>query len=265
MEVLDAQVGLVFLAYPANAALNALVSEISAAPPAWKVITEDNVEHALWPAPAERVDAIRDAFVDIPALYIADGHHRSAAASRVHQKRNSDRSSHFLAGLFPDDRLQVLAYNRVLHDLNGHDKPDFLAALTKAFDIQPAEHPVPAKRGQYTMYLDGAWHLLTAKAGVVDHSDPVARLDASVLQDHLLGPVLGIEDPRRSTRIGFVGGIRGHQALSAAVDNGAAVAFHLFPTGLDQLFEVADAGQVMPPKSTWFEPKLREGVVVRKL
>jgi uncharacterized protein (DUF1015 family) len=263
MEVLDAQVGLVFLAFRATDALRALSDTITAAPPAWRVVTEDGVEHALWAAPPDQVAPIREAFAALPALYVADGHHRSAAASRVHTRRGDAASATFLAGMFPDDHLQVLAYNRVVDDLNGHDAASFLAAVGARFVVTEGA-PVPVRRGTFSMYLAGRWYSLEARPGVVA-DDPVARLDVSVLQDHLLAPILGVDDPRRSTRIQFVGGIRGPDALVRAVDAGAAVAFHLYPTGLDQLFDVADAGEIMPPKSTWFEPKLREGVVVRLL
>lgn len=264
MEVLDAQVGLVFLTYRAHAGLEALTAEVTAAAPAWRVVTEDGVEHALWPAPADRVPAIRAAFEELGALYIADGHHRSAAASRVHASRGHDATAHFLAGLFPDDALCVMAYNRVVHDLNGMDAAAFLDAVGEHFVVTPTDEPAPTERGTFRMYMDGVWHALAPRPGVVP-DDPVGSLDVSVLQDRVLGPLLGIDDPRRSTRIDFVGGIRGPAALERAVDGGAAVAFHLYPTGLDQLFAVADAGEVMPPKSTWFEPKLREGVVSKVL
>ncbi len=264
MEVLDAQVGLVFLAYRAHEGLAAILDRITSAEPAWRVTTEDDVEHALWPAPADEVEGIQAAFAELDALYIADGHHRSAAASRVAATRQDAASAYFLAGLFPDNALQVMAYNRVVHDLNGHTPASFLAAVERRFEIRPGSAE-PRARGVVSMYLEGRWHELTPRKGVVDDSDPVARLDAAFLQDHLLAPVLGIDDPRRSTGISFVGGIRGTSALELAVDEGAAVAFSLFPTGLDQLFSVADAGRVMPPKSTWFEPKLREGVAVRLL
>lgn len=264
MEILDAQVGLVFLAHRAHDALREIVAHVTASDPAWRVTTEDGVEHALWPAPLDVVEPIRRAFADLDALYVADGHHRSAAASRVHAARGNEASAWFLAGLFPDDALQVLAYNRVVDDLAGHTPASFLDAVRARFEVTPGTD-TPAERGTYSMYLEGSWHTLIPREGVVDLEDPVARLDAAVLQDHLLGPILGIDDPRRSERIRFVGGIRGPAALQQAVDAGAAVAFHLFPTGLDQLFAVADADRVMPPKSTWFEPKLREGVVVRSL
>ncbi len=265
MECLDAQVGLVFLAHRAHAGLAALVADATKAPAAWHVTTDDGVEHKLWVCPQGLVEPIRQAFAELPALYVADGHHRSAAASRVFAHRRDDASSTFIVGLFPDNALQVMAYNRVVHDLNGHSEAEFLQAVRQDFQIDPGE-PVPDQRGVFSMYLDGAWYRLRPRPGLVDPTDPVASLDASVLQDHLLAPILGIADPRRSDRISFVGGIRGSGALSAPVDQGrAAVAFHLFPTGLDQLFSVADAGHVMPPKSTWFEPKLREGVAIRSL
>lgn len=266
MEVIDVQVGLVFLAYRATSALRALTGKVTEREPAWKVVTEDEVEHTLWPAPAELVDRIRGAFEALSTLYVADGHHRSAAASRVHANRGDEQSAYFLAGLYPDDQLQVLAYNRVVKDLNGHAPDAFLDLVQAFFTVLPHAEPQPPERGSFTMYFQGDWHLLSPRPGLFDEADPVARLDVSILQEHLLAPILGIDDPRTSERITFVGGIRGHQALERAVDEeGAAVAFHLFPTGLDQLFAVADAGQVMPPKSTWFEPKLREGVAIRSL
>ncbi len=265
MEVLDAQVGLVFLAHKPHAGLAAIVAEASAAEPAWRVTTDDGVEHALWALPTKYVAPIRAAFAEIPVLYIADGHHRSAAASRVHARRKTEASGWFVSGIYPSDNLQVMAYNRVVKDSNGLTDAAFLAKVQERFDVGPAASPVPTRRGTYTMRFHGQWWSLVPRAGVVNDSDPVARLDASVLQDHLLAPILGIDDPRRSKRIDFIGGIRGHQELEKHVNDGAFVAFHLFPTGMEQLFDVADAGQVMPPKSTWFEPKLREGVVVRTL
>jgi uncharacterized protein (DUF1015 family) len=209
--------------------------------------------------------ALVDSFSDVERLYIADGHHRSAAAARVHGARKDSASSYFLAGLFPDDQLLVMAYNRVVHDLNGRDIDVFIESVSEHFRVEKSGVKVPQERGVVCMYLGGEWFELTPLPGTVDAANPVARLDVSVLQDRVLGPVLGIEDPRRSKRISFVGGIRGTAALERAVDGGAAVAFSLFPTGLDQLFDVADIGETMPPKSTWFEPKLFEGVVVRSL
>lgn len=264
MEVLDAQVGLVFLTYRAQPSIDRIVGEVIQGEPAWRVHTPDDVEHALWPVPTSQVAALQGAFTHVPRMYIADGHHRSAAASRVHANRGDAASAWFLAGIFPDSALMVLPYNRVVHDLHGLTDDAFLAAVDARFHRTPGA-PVPADRQQFSMYFGGSWWQLIPRDGLFDAADPVASLDVSILQDHLLQPILGIDDPRRSTRIDFVGGIRGPEALSAAVDRGAAVAFHLHPTGLDQLFSVADADAVMPPKSTWFEPKLREGVVVRLL
>ncbi|MEZ4321232.1 MAG: DUF1015 family protein [Myxococcota bacterium] len=268
MEVLDAQVGLVFLAYRPTAALDALTAEITAAPPEWSVTTSDGVVHTLWRAPVDRVDAIRAAFADVPRLYIADGHHRSAAASRVYANRKDERSAYFLAGLYPSDRLMVMAYNRVVHDLHGRTPEAFLDAVRERWTVEPVDGEsadTPAAHGDFRMYLGGAWYRLVLKPEHVRADDPVACLDVAALQDHLLEPLLGIDDPRRSTRIDFVGGIHGPAELAKRVDGGRAVAFHLFPTSLEQLFAVADAGEVMPPKSTWFEPKLREGVAIRLL
>jgi uncharacterized protein (DUF1015 family) len=213
----------------------------------------------------ERVSSIQAAFASIERLYIADGHHRSAAASRIHGQRGDAVSEHFLAGLYPSDSLQVLAYNRVIHDLNGEDASSLLAKIEAAgFAVTADAAATPAARGTFSMYLAGQWYGLTPGPELrSDH--PVAGLDVAILQDNVLGPLLGIDDPRRSSRVTFVGGIHGAQALKAAVDAGQAVAFHLYPTGLDQLFAVADVGAVMPPKSTWFEPKLREGVAIRAL
>ncbi len=262
MEALDAQVGLVFLAYRQSDTLAAVIERSLSIQPLWTVTTDDGVQHTLRRVTAN--DEIRTAFLRIERLYIADGHHRSAAASRVHAARQTEASSTFLAGLFPEDQLQILAYNRVVHDFNGKSVDDFIASVEQTFDLTLGE-PRPQRAGQFSMFLGDRWYFLTLKPKVKVPSDPVSQLDASVLQDHLLAPILGIEDPRRSNRSTFIGGIRGPEALEQSVRQGNAVAFHLFPTSLSQLFAVADAGQVMPPKSTWFEPKLREGVVSRRL
>jgi uncharacterized protein (DUF1015 family) len=263
----NAQTGLVFLAYrqqeQAQAALAGATAEHL-----FTVTSEDGVEHSLSriSAPAD-IQAIQNAFGEMEALYIADGHHRSAAASRVAQARKGEgESGWFLCGIFPDDSLYCMAYNRLVQDLAGFSAASLKQELAKSFDIEDDVDAVPTARGTFTMYLDGTWSKLTPRAGVVDQSDPVARIDAAVLQDRVLAPLLGIEDPRRDVRVGFVGGIRGAQYLQDAVDQGrAAIAFHMFPTGLDQLFSVADADRVMPPKSTWFEPKLAGGILVHTL
>lgn len=262
MEVLDAQVGLVFLTFRADPKLAELTSTVTAGEPEWRVTTPDGVRHTLWVAPNHLVPLIQSAFARLDALYIADGHHRSAAASRVHAHRHSSETSHFLAGLFPDDNLHVMAYNRVVDDIGSYTPESFMSEVKDRFDVERGPS-IPTARGRISMYFGGTWYSLTPKAGTVNTNDPVARLDVSVLQDQILAPLLGVSDPRTSTNIRFVGGINGPSALERAVDAGAAVAFHLYPTGLDQLFEVADDNQVMPPKSTWFEPKLREGVAIR--
>jgi uncharacterized protein (DUF1015 family) len=262
MDVLDHQVGLVFLTYRNTPKLAFQLGVLTNREPAWRVTTEDGVEHALWPVEADWVERIREAFAEVPKLYIADGHHRSAAASRIHALRGTEQSAFFLAGLFPHDKLMVLPYNRVVHDLNGLDAEGLLEALRERFEVTqgPSE---PVERGHISMYLAGAWHRLVPKE-VPD--DVVGRLDVAVLQHQVLQPLLGIDDPRRSSRITFVGGIHGPDRVQQLTDaREQAVGFVMYPTGLEQLFDVADAGEVMPPKSTWFEPKLREGVVVRPL
>jgi uncharacterized protein (DUF1015 family) len=264
MDVLDAQVGLVFLAFRPTARLRALVERATAAPPAWSVTTDDGVQHVLWPAPAPLVPEFRAAFAEVPRLYVCDGHHRSAAASRIHAQRKDAASAHFLAGLFPSDELQVLPYNRVVQDTRGLGADELFRRLEGRFSVHPGGPPAPMERGSVSVYLEGRWTTIRARPELRT-GDPVKDLDVSVLQDHVLGPILGIDDPRRSQRISFVGGIRGPQALVEQVDAQGGIAFSMYPTSLEELFAVADAGQVMPPKSTWFEPKLREGVAIRSL
>ncbi len=270
IEALDAQTGLVFLAFRSEGtgAVAAELLETLAASRsiAWSVTTDDDVTHTLQPiSDAETIAQLQQAFADVDALYVADGHHRSAAASRVSAAHSGQGGrDHFLAGVFPDRHLEVLAYNRLVADLNGLTLDAFLAKVDAVFVRTPGVSPVPTGRGHWTMYIDGKWHGLTARPGTVP-TDPVGSLDAAVLQDNVLAPILGIDNPRTNTRITFVGGIRGHKGLSEAVEQGkVAVAFHLHPTGMDQLFAVADADRLMPPKSTWFEPKLRGGVLAHR-
>ncbi len=265
---LEAQTGLVFLAHRQSDVLAALHAEAAELQPLFTVTTPDGVVHSL-----TRIDdpasiaAWQAAMKAAGVLYIADGHHRSAAASRASAVHGGEGAwGWFLVGIFPEDRLQVLAYNRLVADLAGHTPEELLAALGEDFEIVTGVGPSPERRGCVHMYLEGSWYRIHPRPGVTDPTDPVASLDVAVLQDRVLSPLLGIDDPRRDTRVRFVGGIRGTAALERAVDNGeAAVAFSLFPTGLDQLFRVADAGEVMPPKSTWFEPKLAGGVLVHRL
>jgi uncharacterized protein (DUF1015 family) len=263
----DAQTGLVFLAYRQQPALQAAIQGVLAEP--LFQVEYEGVTHSLSRVgQAVDVRALQMAFQGVDALYIADGHHRSAAASRVAQARDgAGSSSWFLCGIFPDDSLYCMAYNRLVLDMGGFTARALIDRMGEHFDLAPVSEPLPPARGGFTMYLaDHGWQLVTPKPGTVDATDPVASLDVAVLQDRVLGPLLGIEDPRRDDRVQFVGGIRGPQALQDAVDAGRAqVAFHMYPTGLDQLFAVADADRVMPPKSTWFEPKLAGGILAHLL
>jgi len=271
IDALDAQTGPAFLVYPAAAELDALIADgADTLAPEVEITAADGVRHELWPiTEPERISALTTAFAGLEALYVADGHHRSAAASRVAAARRSAAPdpdvAHewFLSVIFPQDQVQILPYNRVVKDLNGLDADGFLARLAMNFRIETRRAPVhPSGPGTFGMYLGGQWYSLRLEPEQVPRDDPVRRLDVSLLQDHLIEPLLGIADPRRDERIDFVGGIRGLDALSARVDSGEMrVAFSLYPTRIDDLLAVADAGAVMPPKSTWFEPKLADGLV----
>jgi uncharacterized protein (DUF1015 family) len=273
IDSLNAQTGPVFLVYPANAVVDGILRDLTSAPPDVEVTAErDGVRHEIWKIDeAATIDALSAAFDAMPAIYVADGHHRSAAGSRVGNARRQanpqhtgeEGYNHFLSVIFPHDQMQILDYNRVVRDLNGNSKDQVLAAVAGAFDLELSGEPVrPAGSGQFGMYLDGQWYRLNIHDELIPAGDPVARLDVSLLQDNLIGPILGIVDPRRDDRIDFVGGIRGLQGLQKRVDSGQwAVAFSLYPTTMQALMDVADAGEVMPPKSTWFEPKLADGLV----
>ena len=271
IEALNAQTGPVFLVYRANPAVDSLLSEVAAVPADVDVSARDGVRHELWVIDdAARVDALTKAFDAMPAIYVADGHHRSAAGSRVGNSRrqanpgDSDDASYnyLLAVIFPHDQMQILDYNRVVRDLNGMDKEHFLQRVAENFTVAKSADAVrPAATAEFGMYLDGQWYRLTLEREKIPH-DPVASLDVSLLADQLLAPILGISDQRTDNRIDFVGGIRGLGELQKRVDCGeAAVAFSLYATTMEALMAVADAGEVMPPKSTWFEPKLADGLV----
>jgi uncharacterized protein (DUF1015 family) len=276
IDALDAQTGPVLLTHRVHAGLRDAVRAASAGAPDVDVTTDDGVRHVLWvvdqPAQIALLDAAFDPAVDghVDTLYIADGHHRSAAASRVAAQRReaggtawSGACEGFLAVLFQADEVRILDYNRVVRDLNGLSREAFLARVGERFTVTPSNAPVrPSRPGEFGMYLPGQWFTLAVDPALMQASDPVARLDVSLLADHLVEPVLGIHDPRRDQRIDFVGGIRGLEGLVSRVDSGEmAAAFALYPTSLEQLMAVADAGEVMPPKSTWFEPKLADGMV----
>ena len=272
IEAVNAQTGPVLLAHPPSPAVDAVVKAVTAEAPAYDVTADDGIRHALWAiADAARITAITQAFDAMPALYIADGHHRSASASRVAAKL---RAAHpeagpdapwesFLTVSFPKDEMMILDYNRVVRDLNGLTAEAFLARVGEAFSVEPAASAVrPTARREVGLYLKGQWYRLRAKTEPSADLPPTERLDVALLARLVLDPILGIADPRRDKRIDFVGGMRGLEELERRVDSGEmAVAFALFPTSMDELMEVAEAGQVMPPKSTWFEPKLADGMV----
>jgi uncharacterized protein (DUF1015 family) len=264
IEALQAQTGPVFLCYPPAVEIDARLAAIAAGMPAADVTADDGVRHEFWDiGEAKDIDFLNSAFDRLPALYVADGHHRSAAAARVAAAYpDNPLAQSFLAVIFPHHQLKIMDYNRLVRDLNGHSPESLLAAIAPRFTMQHEAAAVrPARAGEFGLYLAGQWHRLSIRPELIS-ADPVKRLDVSLLHDHLIEPLLGISDPRRDSRIDFVGGIRGLGELERRVDSGEmAVAFSMFPTSLEDLMAVADSGQVMPPKSTWFEPKLADGLV----
>ena len=268
IDALNAQTGPVFLTYRHNKVIDNIVSEVCEAVPEYDLTADDGVQHTIWVVDDKSlIDTITTTFDAMDCLYIADGHHRSAAASRVAKKRDASdgNASHdyFLSVLFPDNQMNILDYNRVMTDLNGLTVSEFLEKVAQNFSVKESATEVkPECAKTFGMFLDGKWYALTLNEDLYPADDPVARLDVSLLQNNLITPVLGIDDPRRDKRIDFVGGIRGLKELEKRVNSGEmAVAFSLYPTSLDALMAVADAGEVMPPKSTWFEPKLADGLV----
>jgi uncharacterized protein (DUF1015 family) len=271
-----AQTGAVFLTYKAKQEVNDLIAGCMKAAPVYDFTTEDGIGHTLYVVNNKaEVAAIEAAFKEIDVMYIADGHHRSAAAMRVcdaMRQENPDYTgeeefNRFLAVIFPHDMMYIMDYNRVVQDLQGLTAEEFLAMTREKFTVTEAPAGVkrPTATHMFGMYLKGTWYQLSAKAGTFAE-DPVAKLDVSILQNNLLSPVLGIKDPRTDKRIHFVGGIRGMQELERLVDSGKfAVAFSMFATSIEELMAIADAGEIMPPKSTWFEPKLRDAMVVHLL
>jgi len=263
----------VFLTYRAVPAIDEIVDRARSCDPVYDIVTDDGFGHTVWVvADEEDLRDLEHLFTEkVPALYVADGHHRTAAAVRTGQALRAKAASrtgeepfeYFMAVVFPHDQLKILDYNRVVKDLNGLSPEAFLAKVGELFSVEQDTGPRPERSATFGMYLGGEWYRLTARPGTFPAGDPVKGLDVSILQDNLLAPILGIADPRTDKRIDFVGGIRGTKELERRVRGGWAVAFALHPTSLPQLMAVADAGQVMPPKSTWFEPKLRSGLVVR--
>jgi uncharacterized protein (DUF1015 family) len=265
VDTLSAHDEPVFLTYRAVAAIDRAIDDVKRAAPTYDLVTPDGVGHQLWVVPAASGEAIAALFRSVPALYVADGHHRCAAASRVHARRRGQSGEHgaFLAVVFPHDQMQILAYNRLVRDPAGRDPEALLAALRDIFDVEPAASARPDEPLTFGVFVGGRWWRARVRPGSFDASDPVASLDCSIVQDKLLAPLFGIADPRTSKDVDFVGGIRGAQELERRVkEERWSLALHLFPTRIEQLIAVSDAGKLMPPKSTWFEPKLRSGLFV---
>ncbi|MGH9838706.1 MAG: DUF1015 domain-containing protein [Blastocatellia bacterium] len=270
MLSLHAQTGPVFTTYRPSATVNELAKAMTASPPLFDFTAADGVAHTIWRVHAQMNQALIEAFQEVPLLYIADGHHRAKSASRARETLRAQNPDHmgreeynfFQCVLFPADQLQILPYNRAVKDLNQHSPEGFLNEVARDFEVIPDADPTPEQPGGFAMYFGGKWHRLKIKNHVTKRIKITDRLDVSTLQDLLLAPVLGIQDPRTDKRIDFIGGIRGTQELERLVNSGhAAVAFSLHPVSLDQLMEVSDDNEIMPPKSTWFEPKLRDGLL----
>ena len=277
VDTVNAHTGPVFLAYRQNGQIHALIKKAVQAEPIYDFISEDGIGQKVWKIEdRELAVQIEAAFQIIPSAYIADGHHRAASAVQVGLKRRRENPNHtgkepynyFLAVLFPDEELQILPYNRVVKDLNGLSREEFLECIGDSFEVslcRKEDGPFsPVRKGQFGMFLEDRWYKLTAKEKILS-SDPVKGLDVSILQDYLLDPVLGIKDPRTDSRIDFIGGIRGLQELERRTRTDMKAAFSMYPTSMDELLKVADAGLLMPPKSTWFEPKLYSGLFIHRL
>lgn len=277
VDTLNANTGPVFLTYPARKSIDEIMAGIMKGEPENDFTSDDGNRHTLWVVFDEAlIRKIREEFEKIGVLYVADGHHRSAAASRVMDRRRNENPNHtgeeeynyFLSVIFPHDQMQIMDYNRVVKDLNGLAIQEFLKKVREKFEVEDRGTDIYRPEGKhvFAMYMEGRWHSLSVRAGSYPEDDPVAGLDVAILQENLLYPVLGIANPRTDKRIDFVGGIRGLGELKKLVDSGLfKVAFALFPTSITDLIRVAEAGKFMPPKSTWFEPKLRSGLVVHLL
>lgn len=278
VRIQNANVEPVFFSYPANREIDQIIDGIvTTHEPVYDFVAADGFGHRFWVIDDEAIQKrITEIFADIPALYVADGHHRTAAAARVGQEKMSQNPDHtgneeycfFLAVIFPDNQLKIIDYNRLVKDLNGLTPTQLLDALTEHFEVKKcgAEIYHPDRLHNFAMYLDGAWYSLTAKPGTYDDNDPIGVLDVTILSNLVLDKLLGIKDLRTDKRIDFVGGIRGLGELQCRVDSGEMqVAFALYPVSMKQLIDIADSGNIMPPKTTWFEPKLRSGLVIHSL
>ncbi|MDI9509043.1 MAG: DUF1015 domain-containing protein [Clostridiales bacterium] len=276
VDICNAQTGPIFLAYRSHKTINDVIEKTKKEAPLYNFTSADGIGHHVWRISDEKhIEAIKNGFSEIQDIYIADGHHRSASAVKVGLKRRDENPGYtgeeefnsFLSVLFPHDQLKILPYNRAVKDLNGYSSQEFIEKVKLGFDIQKHEDGPyePKKKGEFGMFLDGSWYCLKANKEILNNNDPVKSLDVSILQDYLLEPILGIGDPRTDNRIDFIGGIRGLKELEDRVSRDMEVAFSMYPTSIDELFEVSDADKLMPPKSTWFEPKLRSGLFIHSL
>ncbi len=273
VDTCSAQTGPIFLAYRANQVIDKEVDRVKQSPSIYNFVSDDGIRHQVWKiADKAAVENIKNAFEKIDSIYIADGHHRAASAVKVGLKRRKNNPdytgeeefNYFLSVLFPDEQLMILPYNRVVKDLNGYTKEQFMEKIAQNFDITESDGQVmPDNKGTFGMYITGKWYRLTAKKEILSE-DPVDGLDVAILQNNLLELVLGIHDPKTDSRIDFVGGIRGLDELEKRCNEDCVLAFSMYPTSIKELFDVADAGKLMPPKSTWFEPKLRSGLFIHR-
>lgn len=274
VDTCNAQTGPIFLAYRAQEEIDSVVNRIRTKNPVYRFTSPDGIGHAVWVIEQdEDIRQIREGFRQIDCIYIADGHHRAASAVKVGLKRRAEHPdydgteefNYFLSVLFPHDQLMILPYNRVIKDLAGMTEEEFLSRLRESFDVNVSEQPVsPAKKAEFGMYLNGKWYELKAHADLL-REDPVEGLDVSILQREVFEKLLNISDPRTDVRIDFVGGIRGLKELERRANSDMCLAFSMYPTSILELFQVSDAGRLMPPKSTWFEPKLRSGIFIHQL
>lgn len=278
VDICNAHTGPIFLIYRSETEINQIINNwMEIHPAVYDFVTEDNIQHIIWVINnQETVETLRKIFSKINSIYIADGHHRTAAATKAGIKRReqmenyngSEEFNFFLSVLFPDEHPYIMDYNRVVKDLNNHSADAFIDKIKEKFDVlrlNTSDPYKPREKHTFGMYLDGNWYKLTAKNNSFDDNDPVGRLDVSILQNNLLSPILGIHDPRTDRRIDFIGGIRGLSELEKRVNSDMKVAFSLYPTTIDDLMAISDAGAIMPPKSTWFEPKLRTGLFIHKI
>ena len=286
IDILNANTGPVFLTYHAKESINEIVNKIQKQEPIYDFTSNDGIKHTIWKIDNTKIiERVQSEFNDLDHLYISDGHHRSSAAARVQEIRKRNNQNHtgdeeynyFLTVIFPDDQMYIMDYNRVVKDLNRLSESEFLNKVSEKFNLEKQNKTYPSKADQpqvdkptekhtLRMYLNNCWYKLKAKPGTFNENDPVDSLDVSILHKNLMKPILGITDPRKDKRINFVGGIRGLQELVRLVDSGKyQVAFALYPTSINELMNVADSNKVMPPKSTWFEPKLRSGLIIHLL